>query len=101
MFTRAEFLEALSALTTIERGDAYALVGYLMVIGPIRKKSLRSVFWPMIACGGFDARLHFLVQHQAVHLRPDRWGGDPLVALAPEVVELVLKVNLPAGAPTG
>lgn len=99
MFTRAEFLEALAGLTTIERGDVYALLGYLMVMGAMKRKTLRSVFWPMLSSGGFDARLHFLVKHHAVQLRPDKWGGEPTVTITPEVAEIVQKLNLATSAP--
>lgn len=99
MFTRAEFLEALAGQTSIERSDVYALLGYVMVMGAMKRSSLKSAFWSMLYGGGFDSRLHFLVAHHAVQLRPDRYGGEPVVELAPGVAEIVLKVNLPTDAP--
>lgn len=91
MFTRSAFLEALETVTSIDRIDLWAILGYLAMIGPVKRRALRMVFWP--SHFGIDARLHWLVQHHAVELTPDKWGGDPIVAIAPAAVEIIQGAN--------
>jgi hypothetical protein len=97
MFNRAEFLQALEDnMTSIDRADVWALLGYLLVMGPCSRSALRHAFWP--AQGAFNAHLHMLVKLHAVELQPDKWDGEPLVRVHPHVVAIAQSVNHPKEA---
>lgn len=94
MFNRAEFLQALeNDMTSIQRADMWGMVGYLLLMGPCSRGTLRQAFWPIQ--GAFNFNLHWLVKHHAVLLSPDKWEGEPLVKVHPDLFQTVENVNRP------
>jgi hypothetical protein len=69
----------------------WSLLAYLAMMGPVTRPQLRQAFWYMQR--SFDENLHFLVKAQAVRILPDKWDGEPVICIAPEVIGIFVNVN--------